>query len=154
MMKIARNLGLGTLFMLLVFSGYSVAGYMGGGSAWRSYEAPAAKSSQMMLSPSSAFIGKLAAINLDRQEVLVDTFIPGLMGPSERIVPFKIGKDTTISICFNSTQTCESGLVGNSGLESLSMVDEQLSDATKNAVVVGDPDNSGRVVHVQVTYEG
>jgi len=151
MMKIARNLGLGTLFILLVFSGYSTAGYMSG-STWRS-EAPA-KSSQMMLSPSSAFIGKLAAINLDRHEVLVDTFVPGLMGPSERIVPFKIGRDTTISICFNSTQTCESGLVGNAGLQSLSMVDEQLSDATKNAVVVGDPENTGRIVHVQVTYEG
>src|SRR5574340_20323 len=152
MMKIIRNLGLGTLFVLLAFTGYSSAGYMSG-STWHSYKAPAG-SSQMMLSPSSAFIGKLAAINLDRQEVLVDTFIPGLMGPSERIVPFKIGRDTTISICFNSTQTCESGLVGNAGLESLSMVDDQLSDATKNAVVVGDPENAGRVVHVQITYEG
>lgn len=153
MMKIARNLGLVTLFILLVLSGYSAAGYMSG-STWRSQEEAPAKSSQVMLSPSSAFIGKLAAINLDRQEVLVDTFIPGLMGPSERIVPFKIGKDTTISICFNSTRICESGLVGYAGLQSLSMVDEQLSDATKNAVVVGDPENAGRIVHVQVTYEG
>ncbi len=151
MMKIARNLGLGTLFVLLVFTGYAMAGYMSG-STWHSYNAPS--ESSQMLSPSSAFVGKLAAINLDRQEILVDTFIPGLMGPLERIVPFKIGKDTTISICFNSTQTCESGLIGNDGLASLSMVDEQLSDATKNAVVVGDPENAGRIVHVQITYEG
>lgn len=151
MMKTIRNLGLGTLFVLLAFTGYSSAGYMSG-ATWHSYNAPS--ESSQMLSPSSAFVGKLAAINLDRHEVLVDTFVPGLMGPSEKIVPFKIGKDTTISICFNSTQTCESGLIGNEGLRSLNMVDEQLADAAKNAVVVGDPENAGRVVHVQITYEG
>ncbi len=157
MMKFARNLGLGSLFALLVFTGYAMGGYgmngypSGGGSMAGTQTV--ATSSERLVSPSSAFIGRLAGVNVGRRQILLDTFVPGLMGPSERIVPFNISNDTTISLCFKSTGTCESGLIGRAGLASVGMVDEQLPSVAKNTVVVGDPAIQGRVVHVQITYE-
>lgn len=148
MMKIVRSFGLGTLFVLLLFTGYAMAGYMEG-PTWHS-ESPT--HSSRLLSPSSAFIGRLVSVNPDMNEILINTYVPGLMGPEERIVPFRIAKDTSMAICFDSTKTCADGLVGNSALESLSMVDEELPNATKNVVVVGDPAHAERVVYVQVTY--
>lgn len=100
------------------------------------------------------FTGSLTSIDLNRQELLVNTQVPGLLGPQNRDIPVKVTEDTTMSICFKSMNWCDSVPVGRDGLQLVSALENftNLSSVRKNVIVVGEPD-SGRIVHVQVEYD-
>ena len=150
-MKTLRNIGMGALLALFVFSGTAMAASMGN-QGWKEPYGSMPQSSRL-ISPSSSFMGKLVAVNAADREITVKTFVPGLLGPQEKPVQFRLGKDSTVSFCFTSLKPCYSGLAGSGGLRQLESLNGEMGHVKKDAVVVENPAKPGDVVHVQVTYE-
>lgn len=98
------------------------------------------------------YAGALTSVNPDGT-LMVRLSVPGVSGPTSWDVPFKIGKDTTMTICYKSVASCDSStnaleeLKTLAGLENLS----GFSEAEKDVVIVNNPD-TGEVVHVQIVY--
>lgn len=155
-MKITRILALASMFMFLLATG-AVAGDYGYSKGMAPDEKMGAASEEMVPSsesgPVTFFTGTFVALNDANQELLVRTEVPGIFGPEEMVAPFRIGDDTTISVCFKSLQECDSAAIGSEGWNILKTFEDRsdFSLANKNVVIVGDPE-SDRVVHVQIEY--
>jgi hypothetical protein len=150
-MKFRKGLCLAALLAFLLAAGGVVIaddyGYTGGPSG-------APTNEQILPAPSSYFRGDLAALNENNHELLVNTVVPGLLGPEERVVPFRVGDDTTLTVCFEGLNSCESAVTGPEGWDNLMSLERfsTFAGARKNVVVVGDPE-SDRIVHVEIDYE-
>lgn len=100
------------------------------------------------------YTGTLSAINPDKQEIYVNTTVPGLLGPQQRDFPFRVDKDTTMTVCIRSLNACDSRASGIEGWKLLNNLESftTLSGVRKNVIVVGAPDTN-RIVHVQIEYD-
>lgn len=99
------------------------------------------------------YMGALSGVNPERNEIVVNTEVPGLLGPQTRDVPFRLDRDTTLTVCFESLNACEDLASGERRLQILSNFEEleSLAMVDKQVIVVGDPE-SDRIVHVQIDY--
>lgn len=162
-MKFMKIVALVPMIVALLATGAMAKGY--GKSTMAPYGG--AQSDQSMISPgqrltpeqvesmgnTEVFLGSLSSIERESGQLMVKTQVPGLLGPQERDVPFKIDRDTTINICFQSIDRCDSHAIGTAGFEKLAQLSEieSLASVEKDVIVIGDPE-TGRVVHVQVEY--
>lgn len=161
-MKILRFLGLASMFMFLMttsaVAGYGYGGYTSGSEEMTNPQEQMAAPEEMIpqeeLGQVVFFTGELTALNDSGQEILVKSEVPGLLGPEEMIVPFRINDDTTVTVCVRSTEQCDSAAIGSEGWKILKDYENRSDFATakKDVVIIGDPD-SDRTVHVQVEYE-
>lgn len=103
------------------------------------------------------YSGTIAGLGAMGREILVKTTVPGLLGPTEKTLPFKVGKDTTVNICFRSINRCDAAASGIEGWRMLTALDgfESLSGVTKNVTVIGVAGGAvpDKVVHVQIEYD-
>lgn len=150
-MKSLKILGfLPLLVALFIGTAFAAEQYMG----LEDYSMGVPAQSQKALSGSVYYTGTLAALDEASHEILVKTTVPGLLGPEETIVPFRINDETTMTICFKSTGECVAATTGSEGWEALKNYEDR-SDfalARKDIVLVGDPE-SDRIVHVQIDYD-
>ncbi len=160
-MKVLKALSLAPLFTVLLVTGVMAGGYgarSGGGMMMprqqQQMQQPQAVPGQPITGEALYFAGTLTSFDPMRQEFLVRTEVPGLLGPQIRDVPFRADQDTTVTICFKSINLCDSKSTGPEGIQMLNSLEgfSSLASVKKNVVVVGDP-ASNRVVHVQVEYE-
>jgi len=108
------------------------------------------------MAPSSAYKGRLAGVNVNGSEIMVNTSVPGLLGPEEKTVPFKVDGNTTVTVCYTKVNFCERAVPGVEGLKRIGEFEQAYANAgmsgRNDVIVVGDPANAGRTVHVQVAY--
>jgi hypothetical protein len=108
------------------------------------------------VAPSAAHVGTLNGVNEGDSEILVNTAVPGLMGPEEKAVPFKIDGNTTVTVCYRKVDFCERAVPGDEGLKRMGEFERAYVNAgvsgANDVIVVGDPSNAARTVHVQVEY--
>lgn len=99
------------------------------------------------------YMGTLSDIDPERNELVMKTEVPGLLGPQLADVPFQTGADTTIGVCFRSIYNCESFFAAERGWEILSNIEEigPIAEEDKRVLLIGNPDTN-EVVHVQVLY--
>lgn len=159
-MKVLKGVILPVLMIMLLASGVMAKGYgkgtaggaMGGGVSQMQpgvSQLPSFGGGQDMV----FYTGKVSNFNLDNQEIILSTEVPGLLGPQTRDVPFKLDRDSTLTICFRSINACESSATASEGWDMISSLNKfsSIAGADKSAIVIGDP-ATGRVVHVQIDY--
>ncbi len=153
-MKIFTRAVLAAFFVGLLFSNALSAGY---GS---SYKGP----SREMMPPESAvpmrqeagaeyFAGTLSGIISEKHQIVVNTEVPGLLGAQTRDVPFTLDRDSTVTVCFKSINSCDGLDPGEGRWQTLASLEglDSFNKVDRNAIVVGDPE-SDRIVHVQIEY--
>lgn len=162
-MKLSRNLFAAVLMiMLLVTSAMAQYASPGGTMDHRSMpgqsttmprgrldqQQPFAQQGQAIF-----FSGTLSSLDKANRDLIVNTEVPGLLGPQRKDVPVRISNDTTMSICFKSANSCNSFALGEEGWNMLSALEtySNLSSVQKDVIVVGEPD-TGRIIHVEVDY--
>lgn len=151
-MRALKLTGLAVLFVVLAVA-VSIAGMETGRGAMQSgmYD------SSVMGEGGIFYSGKLSGLGAPGREILVKTIVPGLLGPTEKTLPFKVAKDTTVNICFRSINRCDAAASGIEGWRMLTALDgfESLSGVTKNVTVIGVAagDVPDKVVHVQIEYD-
>lgn len=162
-MKFLKIVALVPMIVALLSTGAFAKGYGKSGAA----PFGGAQSGQSMITPGAlltpeqmqsmgnieVFQGSLSSLDMETSQLMIKTQVPGLLGPQERDVPFRIDRDTTINICFQSINRCDSHAIGTVGFEKLAQLNEfeSLASVDKNVIIVGDPE-ANRVVHVQVEY--
>ncbi|MDO8426803.1 MAG: hypothetical protein Q7T24_04750 [Deltaproteobacteria bacterium] len=156
-MKVFKAFALAPLFAGLLVTGAVAGGYGArGGGMMPQQQQMQERQGMPGAIPGQAlyFSGSLTSFDPIRQEILIRTEVPGLLGPQAREVPFRVDQDTTMTICFRSINLCDSRTTGPEGVQMLNNLEgfTSLASVKKNVVVVGDPE-SNRVVHVQIEYE-
>jgi len=108
------------------------------------------------IAPSAYHVGTLKDVDVGGSEILVNTAVPGIRGPEEKAVPFKVDDGTTVTVCYKKVDFCERAVPGNQGLKRMGEFEHAYAKAGLNTasdvIVVGDPANAARTVHVQVEY--
>lgn len=153
-MKVFKALALAPLLAVFVATGVMARDYGAkSGGAQQQQQMQQSMPGQPVSGEVLFFAGTLTSYDPMRQEFLVRTEVPGLLGPQIRDVPFRADQDTTVTICFKSINLCDGKSTGPEGIQMLSSLEgfTSLASVKKNVVVVGDP-ASNRVVHVQIEY--
>lgn len=99
------------------------------------------------------YFGSLTSIDPSTGQFVVNTEVPGLLGPQSADVAFNTSADTTMSICFKSLNACDTYFTDREGWNALNNLQSlsSLASADKQVIVIGNPDTS-EVVHVQILY--
>ncbi|MBI5586938.1 MAG: hypothetical protein HY889_01055 [Deltaproteobacteria bacterium] len=120
----------------------------------KAYEEGVPTQNEMSIDEEQAvyYAGALTSVNPDGT-LMVKLSVPGPSGPAYWDVPFKITKDTTMTICYRSIASCDSS--GNALKELNTLAElENLSafnEAKKDVVIVNNTE-TGEVVHVEIEY--
>lgn len=99
------------------------------------------------------YYGSLSSIDPASNAFVVKTEVPGLLGPQTADVTFNTTANTTMSICFRSTNACDMYFADQQGWSALNNLQNisSLQAAEKQVIVIGNPDTN-EVVHVQILY--
>jgi len=99
------------------------------------------------------YFGSLTSIDSSTGQFVVNTEVPGLLGPQSADVAFNTSAGTTMSICFKSLNACDTYFTDQDGWKALNNLQSisSLAAAEKRVIVIGNPETS-EVVHVQILY--
>lgn len=99
------------------------------------------------------YFGSLTSIDSTAGQFVVNTEVPGLLGPQSADVAFNTSASTTMSICFKSLNACDTYFTDQDGWKALNNLQSisSLASAEKRVIVIGNPATS-EVVHVQILY--
>ncbi|MBI2401028.1 MAG: hypothetical protein HYV23_08260, partial [Deltaproteobacteria bacterium] len=90
------------------------------------------------------YFGSLTSIDPANNQLIVNTEVPGLLGPQSADVAFNTSSDTTMSICFKSLNSCDTYFTDREGWNALNNLQNisSLSAANKQVIVIGNPETS------------
>ncbi len=97
--------------------------------------------------------GSLSAFYPDRNVIVLETMVPGIMGSEAKEVPFVIDPNkTTFSICVNIAGECYRNLDAKNGWQTLESLEKITSFSVLDKKVKLTKNLAGDISHVDIVY--
>lgn len=144
------------IMLIPVFMGLlaiNASGYYFGGA--EDYAAGVPSQQEKRLFETERFYtGNYAGLNEERNEIVLRTDVPGLLGRQMVLVPIQIQEDTTLTVCYKGGE-CKVEAMGRAAWDKLMELKDspEFRDVTKHVAVMGDPENPSRVISIDLEPE-
>lgn len=144
-MRIAKSIFFAQLLIFLTFT--NASGYYFGGLDDYAAAVPSQEEKEpFATSDDTLLTGTIARIVPEDGSLIVATEVPGFFGPQKVMQPVRVGKDSTVNLCYRDTGECK--VLGTKGFESIaSLSPEELKNASVH--IMGYAEDQSRIINIE-----